>query len=167
MNANLPGRFLALAGLRQAVDDTLNGHGYRHVTAGTGAFWACVLDEQIRKTSGGPYVGIRDADSRGIVVHGLRLVRNGIAHGAHFMTDDGGFTFPITFPLIIPGPAWRPLDEILAAWTPMVTKDHDKQLSAYRERMAGRGPHEPLEEALDFFERLAAANWQAKDMTAA
>jgi hypothetical protein len=107
---------LALAGLRQAAEGAESGRGYKHVTAGTGVFWACALDEQLRHSHGEAYEALRNVDGRGRVVHGLRLARNAIAHGAHVVTRDGGVTFPVEFPLVFPPPSWVTLANLLEVW---------------------------------------------------
>lgn len=159
MTDNIDGRVLALTGLRQAAQDAESRHGLRHVSAGTGAFWACVLDEQLRDSIGAAYGATRDADEFGPTVVGLHLARNGITHGAHVMTRDRGLTFPLKAPLVIPPPSWVRLDAMLASWTPRPSRVLDEQKRLYTERVAGRRPHEPLRDVLGFFERLEASGW--------
>jgi hypothetical protein len=161
--SNDHGRFMALVGLREAVQAAEDEHGYRQVVVGQGAFWACALDEQLRLTEQATYTSARDGDLDGLTIHGLRLARNAIAHGVHLLTVEGGLEFPLTFPEEMPGPHWMPLDRLLERWTPRSTRFLPREVKAYGDRIAGQLPGVPLRAAHDFFTRLEEAGWDASD----
>jgi heme A synthase len=152
---------LALQGIKQAIADTDTGHGFRFVTAGSGALWVAALDEQLWRSLGADYKRLRDAEAP--AVHGFVLVRHAIMHGAIVVTQDG-LTAPLTFP-IVGGPQWVPLDKLLEQWEPdNLSKPWVQQrLQSYREHLTGRGLGTPLRAVVTFFERLERADWEPEN----
>lgn len=152
---------LALRGIHQAIEDTDAGHGFRFVTAGSGALWVAALDEQLWRSFGEEYKRLRDAEAP--AVHGFVLARNAIMHGAIVMTQDG-MTLPVRIPFVL-GPQWVQLDSLLEQWKPdgMTKPWVRRRLAAYDEHLAGQGLTVPLRAVAAFFEKLERADWEPEE----
>lgn len=149
---------LALRGAKQAIEDTKVGHGFRFVTAGSGALWVAALDEQLWRSLGAGYEQLRDAEAP--AVHGFVLIRNAIMHGAIVMTQDG-ISAPVRAP-VVGGPQWVHLQTMLDQWIPnnQSSARVQRQQQAYDQHHAGRSLISPLQEVVEFFEALERADWE-------
>lgn len=154
-------RSIPLRALEAAIHDLVEGRLSAYHVVGTGAFWACALDEQLRRVHGTDYDIAREADPDGSIMHGLRLARNAITHGAVVLNESTGFTFPVVFPTTFGHEVYRTLDEVLRDFG--AARDNRsvnrKQDRTYADRVAGRRIVEPLQDAQRWFTRVEQANW--------
>lgn len=160
---NVRGRMLALRGIRQAIEDTNAGHGFRFVTAGSGALWVAALDEQLWRSQGPDYKRLRDVEAP--AVHGFVLVRNAIMHGAIVVTQDG-ITAPVVAP-VVGGPQWVRLEQLLDQWEPdnMEKPWVQQRMQAYRDHLSGKSLVAPLRAVVTFFEKLERADWEPEEFS--
>ncbi|WIB16294.1 hypothetical protein DEJ34_03935 [Curtobacterium sp. MCPF17_050] len=156
-----PVRGLALRGLEEATQAVEGGPGNEYVALGTAAFWAAALDEQLMRTYGADYDAVRDADEQGRVLPGIRLVRNGITHGAVIAVRQAGFSWPLTFPIDWGPSIYGPLEALLGDWIGdrMQTKSVPQQDIVYRAHLEGRELPVPLNAAIGWFTRLEHVQW--------
>jgi len=144
----------ALAVLHSTSDLTAGG-----AAAGTAAFWACALDEQLRAAEPGAYDERRDGSEDGAVLPGIRLVRNAVTHGAVVAVQKApGMVFPIRFPVEFSHLAYRPLEDVLASWvgTRDQRKGNARQDAVYRSAVEGLQLSAPLTRALRWFEQTTS-----------
>ncbi|MFL0361340.1 hypothetical protein [Curtobacterium flaccumfaciens] len=148
---------IGLQGLRDAVEllrptkNTIEGAA----AVGSGAFWACALDEQLRAADG-TYDERRDIDEQGQLMPGIRLVRNAVTHGAVVALEQRpGLVFPVTFPTTFEHLAYRPLADLLASWVGHrdERRDNARQDRIYSERLVGLPVIDPLVDAFEWFLR--------------
>jgi hypothetical protein len=118
-----------------------------HIAIGEALFWGITIDELLMKRFPTTYESAREGDSNGAGVDGARLARNAIAHGAILVHSyQGGMTFPMTFPAMFGMPLWRPVDELLRAWSPRATPRLARQVDSYRHHFASRSSAAPIRE---------------------
>lgn len=148
---------IALQGLRDAVEllaptkNTIEGAA----AVGSGAFWACALDEQLRANDT-TYDGRRDQDQQGQILPGIRLVRNAVTHGAVVAIEKRpGSVFPVILPTTFDHLAYRPLPDLLASWVGRreERRDNARQDRIYSERLVGLPVIDPLVDAFEWFLR--------------
>lgn len=150
-------KHVALQGLRDAVELLQPTHNTVEGAAavGSGAFWACALDEQLRAADP-TYEGRRDTDAQGLLLPGIRLVRNAVTHGAVVAIEQApGLIFPVTFPATFEHLAYRPLPNLLASWVGHREdrRDNSRQDRVYTEQIAGLPVLDPLMDAFEWFLR--------------
>lgn len=155
---------VGLHGLQVAVKELLNTEMPLAGSAavGTGAFWACALDEQLRAVDG-KYDSLRDADSNGSLLPGLRLVRNAVTHGAVVaVRPSEGLVFPLRFPLTFSSLVFRPLSDVVSSWVGVrhAGRENAKQDAVYSARVAHQRTAEPLRSALAWFEQYTGVRAQ-------
>ncbi|GGL77210.1 hypothetical protein GCM10009706_14610 [Curtobacterium citreum] len=156
-----PVRAAAFQGLQKAADELAGGGAQEYVALGTAVFWAATLDEQLRREHGEQYDRLRDKDPAGAVLPGIRLVRNGITHGAVVAVSPAGLQFPLEYPLNFGPLVYQSLESLLEDWIGdrHGGKANAQQDTVYRERFEGRTLMEPLWEAVAWFARLERAQW--------
>ncbi|PZF05557.1 hypothetical protein DEJ01_05935 [Curtobacterium sp. MCLR17_040] len=156
-----PVRGLALRGLEEATHVVEGDPGNEYVALGTAAFWAASLDEQLMRSFGADYDAVRDADEQGRVLPGIRLVRNGITHGAVIAVRPAGLSWPLTFPLDWGTSIYGPLGTLLADWIGdrHQNKSVPQQDAVYRAHLEGRELPGPLNAAIGWFTRLERVQW--------
>lgn len=156
-----PLRALALHGLKAATETIETASGNEYVALGTAAFWAASLDEQLMRTFGADYDAARDSDEQGQVLPGIRLVRNGITHGAVIAAEPSGLRWPLEWPLYWGPTIYGPLETLLGDWVGerMQNKSVPQQDDVYRRLLEGRELSVPLRAAIDWFGRLERVQW--------
>lgn len=162
---NARGRLLALHALEKTVRDMRQGDGFLYGTAGSGAMWAAVLDEELRGSVGLEYEILRDTHAP--LIHGLIHVRNGVAHAALVTTQDGGLTAPLVAPLVIGPPSWRSIEQLHLHWTPQGLQKPTVQnrVAMYETHLAGVEPGTTLQVAINFFRALERVDWAPEQFT--
>lgn len=148
---------IGLQGLRDAIEllahtkNTIEGGA----AVGSGAFWACALDEQLRAADG-TYDDRRDADTQGQLMPGIRLVRNAVTHGAVVAVEQRpGLVFPVIFPSKFEHLSYRPLADLLASWVGHrdQRRDNARQDRTYAARLVGFPVVDPLVDVFEWFLR--------------
>jgi len=134
-----------------STNDAVGGN----VALGSGLFWACSLDEHLRRVSPG-HEAMRDADDDGRLLPALRLARNAVMHGAVVAAvPTEGIAWPLRFPLTWQHLAYRPLSEINESWVgTRHMGDAERQDALYVSHLEGARVVESIESALRWFERV-------------
>lgn len=148
---------IALHGLRGSIETLRNTTDVLEGSAalGSGAFWACALDEHLRAHDD-EHETRRDADEDGRLLPGLRLVRNAVTHGAVVAVGSAsGIVWPVQWPITWSHLAYRPLDELLGSWVGGREKrrDNARQDDIYRRFIEGNPVNVPLLAAFRWFQR--------------
>jgi hypothetical protein len=149
---------------RRAIDayrDLIPNQEIAGVSVAEFVFWACALDERLRKTDT-DYAARRDADEHGRVLLALRFTRDRHTHqvavttSLEFMSERS--TDPNTPDLLRVGNRWRPLDGITEPPEgPERDRYYPARRDAYKKHLEGHKPALAMRDALDFLNREVAA----------
>lgn len=124
--------------------------------------WVAAINERIHKIGGKQYVRWRDSSPAGLIVNGLRFVRNAYVHSGPEAISfvGGGLSVPIRVPIRIGPPSlkWKPLESIGNTGKPDAEGE-----ALYRDVLQGKEVAKTLEDAHDW---LASELQQYRDSEA-
>lgn len=146
---------------RRAMDaygDLIRNQEVAGVSVAEFVFWACALDERLRKTDT-KYAARRDADEQGQVLPALRFIRDRHTHQVAVTTAvELTLDRDASPDLLRLGNRWLPLDSIRQ---PPEGHERDRyypdRQAAYKKHLEGRKPAVAMGDAIDFLNREVAA----------
>lgn len=121
--------------------------------AGSAAYWACAVDEQLEKLPG--YTSRRNTTA-GRVLLGIRLARNALAHGALAATQPAGLEYSLSDPLDYGPEVWAPCQVLLDS---LDREPSETKKASYIELVEGRRLEEPLRVALAWLQGERLREW--------